>query len=96
MPRYRNEWSSRAAVMMGARIRFARALRGMTIAELSRRVELPATDVQRWEAGVHLMRFESVCRAAHALGVEVSWLLECLDLAGTPPPMKREGLDYSA
>jgi transcriptional regulator with XRE-family HTH domain len=75
----RNMDQTYAALRSASRVRAARKLRGLSVAELADAAGLTKTTVYRIEAGQHLPQMRTARRLADALGVAVESLL--LDVA---------------
>lgn len=58
---------------VGANIRAARKSRGLTQAQLARRLEMESLNISRWERGMVVPRAENLVRLADELGYDLGW-----------------------
>ena len=63
------------AVLVGQRVREARALAGLTQAELARRLDCPTSTIGRIETGARAVSLATLFALADRLGVEASALV---------------------
>lgn len=77
---------------IGAKLRAARKLQGITQQQLAEQLQISFQQVQKYESGMNTLSFERVCRLSELLQVPLMSWLEAADQPCTLAPAPRQEL----